>query len=103
MQHNQDQLINSLRTRRIKRLTDLRRVERIFAHIKTPEMTESMTSGWLYYVNSNNLLNEIRCLTSNYSFSSECLDEAKLLVVEDPQSSRSWNFCWLVLIKIESE
>ena len=62
-----------------------------------------MTSAWAYYVNSNNLLNELRGLTRNYPFSSELLDEAKWQVIGDPESARSWNYCWLVLSKIQSE
>lgn len=62
-----------------------------------------MTAAWAHYVNSNNLLNELRGLTKSYPFSSECLDEAKDLVVADPQSVRSWNYCWLVLLKIDKE
>lgn len=55
------------------------------------------------YVNSNNLLTDLRRLTRNYPFSSECLTEAKKRVGEDPTSTRSWNYCWLVLAKIESD
>ena len=35
--------------------------------------------------------------------SSELLDEAKCLVHHDHASNRSWNYCWLVLEKIEAE
>lgn len=62
-----------------------------------------MTSAWAHYVNSNNLLQELRALTRRIPFSSECLDEAKAQVVADPASVRSWNYCWLVLVKIEKE
>lgn len=62
-----------------------------------------MTSAWAHYVNSNNLLSELRGLTQRIPFSSECVDEAKSLVIADPASVRSWNFCWLVLVKIEKE
>jgi hypothetical protein len=80
-----------------------------------------MTAAWAHYVDSNNLLNELRGLTKNYPFSSDLLDEAKVacprlsapkradslcpqrLVVSDPASVRSWNYCWLVLLKIEKE
>jgi hypothetical protein len=37
-----------------------------------------MTAAWAHYVNSNNLLNELRGLTKNYPFSSDLLDEAKV-------------------------
>jgi hypothetical protein len=77
-----------------------------------------------YYVNSHGLLTELRGLTKNYPFryftnsalldfrqlvghtdrnSTDCLEEAKRRVYSDPQSNRSWNFCWLVLSKIQSE
>lgn len=62
-----------------------------------------MTSAWAHYVNSNNFLSELRGLTKNYPFSSECLDEAKWKVIGDPASARSWNYCWLVLTKIQTE
>jgi hypothetical protein len=35
--------------------------------------------------------------------SSDCLDEAKRRVYADPSSNRSWNVCWLVLVKIQTE
>ena len=102
-QNNKDQLIHSLRTHRVNTITELRRIEKIFAYLDSAEVTEPMTSPWAHYVNSNNLLNELRGLTRTYPFSSECLDEAKQLVVRDPSSVRSWNYCWLVLVKMERE
>ena len=78
-------------------------MERVFASLNSAEVTEPMTSAWAHYVNSNSLLNELRGLTKNYPFSSECLDEAKWLVIGDPASTRSWNYCWLVLTKIQSQ
>ncbi|ETN40772.1 uncharacterized protein HMPREF1541_05052 [Cyphellophora europaea CBS 101466] len=102
-QNNKDQLIQSLRTHRVNTITELRRIEKIFAYLDSAEVTEPMTSAWRHYVNSNNLLNELRGLTKRIPFSSECLDEAKQLVVNDPNSVRSWNFCWLVLVKMERE
>ncbi|KAK4936303.1 hypothetical protein LTR10_022780 [Elasticomyces elasticus] len=101
--NNKDQLIQSLRTHRVNTITELRRIEKIFAFLDSAEVTEPMTSAWAHYVNSNNLLNELRGLTKTYPFSSECLDEAKAMVVRDPSSVRSWNYCWLVLIKMERE
>ncbi|KAH0538200.1 hypothetical protein FGG08_005169 [Glutinoglossum americanum] len=100
---DKDQLINSLRTHRVNTLTELRRIEKIFAHFDQAEFSEPMTTAWAYYVNSNNFLSELRGLTRNYPFSSECLDEAKWKVIEDPASTRSWNYCWLVLMKIQNE
>ncbi|KAK4954832.1 hypothetical protein LTR10_007024 [Elasticomyces elasticus] len=57
----------------------------------------------MYFVNSNSLLTELRGLTRNYPFSSECLDEAKRRVHADPASNRSWNYCWLVLAKAHTD
>lgn len=36
-------------------------------------------------------------------FSSECLDDAKRRVHQDPASNRSWNYCWLVLAKTHTD
>ncbi|KAF2237839.1 hypothetical protein EV356DRAFT_573845 [Viridothelium virens] len=102
-QAEKDQLIAALRTKRINTLLELRRVERMFAQLGTPDLTEPMTTAWQYYVNSNQLLNELRSLTRNYPFSSACLDDAKQRVYQDPASNRSWNYCWLVLIKIHND
>ena len=78
-------------------ITELRRIEKIFAHMNSAEgglgigaqnqswpvltfllVTQPMTAAWAHYVNSNNLLNELRGLTKNYPFSSDLLDEAKV-------------------------
>jgi hypothetical protein len=102
-QNDKEQLINSLRTHKVNTITELRRIEKIFAYLNSREVTEPMTAAWAHYVNSNNLLNELRGLTKQYPFSSEALDEAKAMVVRDPNSVRSWNYCWLVLQKIDKE
>lgn len=106
-------LVASLRTRRVNTLTELRRIERnlvpaninqSFDNSTIPnEIVEPLASAWLHYVYSNNLLSELRNLTRSCMFSSELLDEAKMLVTTDPESGRSWNFAWLVLNKIENE
>ncbi len=101
--NDKEQLIRSLRTHRINTLTELRRIEKLFASNNASDVTEAMTSAWAHYVNSNNLLSELRGMTKNYPFSSECLDEAKWQVIGDPASVRSWNYCWLILTKIKSE
>ncbi|KAL9106778.1 MAG: hypothetical protein Q9227_008200 [Pyrenula ochraceoflavens] len=98
-----DRIINALRSHRINTITELRRVEKTCAHVNHPGIIEAMTSAWAYYVNSNNLLSELRGLTGSYPFSSACLDEAKWAVLQDPNSARSWNYCWLVLTKIQTE
>lgn len=97
------QLIRSLQTHKVNTLTELRRIEKIFEGASSAETAEPMTSAWAHYVNSNQLLSELRALTKNYPFSSECLDEAKWRVVEDSANNRSRNYCWLVLNKIRKE
>ncbi|KAL6721847.1 hypothetical protein ACLMJK_000952 [Lecanora helva] len=103
LKNDKEQLIRSLRTHRVNTLTELRRIEKLFASNNAADVTEAMTSAWAHYVNSNNLLSELRGMTKNYPFSSECLDEAKWQVIGDPASTRSWNYCWLILTKIKSD
>ena len=87
------------------------------------QSAEADHSKGVYYVNSNSLLTELRSSTKNYPFrydgiicllrpeylannatrSSECLDEGKRRVHQDPASNRSWNYCWLVLAKIHTD
>lgn len=102
-QNDKLQLLNALNSHRYNTVTDLRRVERVLAYLNDAEVTEPMTRAWRYYVDSHNFLSELRGLTRNYLFSSECLDEAKILVQQDPASIRSWNYCWLILVKIQRE
>ncbi|KAK4663740.1 hypothetical protein QC763_611070 [Podospora pseudopauciseta] len=101
------QIIESLLTHRINTLTELCRVERLVANAETEEdqlaFQEPMTSAWIYYVESNQMLSELRGLTPNYAFSGEMLTYAQGLVRNDPQSNRSWNFAWMVLEKITEE
>jgi hypothetical protein len=87
----------------VNTVTELRRIEKLFASLDPEEVREPLRDAWAYYVNSNNLLSELRGLTRNYPFSSECLDEAKSLVIGDPASACSWNYCWLVLMKTRNE
>ncbi|KAI9641934.1 hypothetical protein NHQ30_009803 [Ciborinia camelliae] len=105
-QENTAQLIESLNTHRVNTLTELCRIEKIAAESNAEEaqlFQQHMTAAWTYYVTSNNLLNELRNLTPNYAFSSELLDDSKWKVSHDPNSNRSWNYAWLVLIKINDE
>ncbi len=105
-QQNTAQLIESLNTHRVNTLTELCRIERVAATASDEDalaFQEPMTSAWTYYVTSNNLLNELRGLTRNYPFSSEALDMAKWRVNNDPESNRSWNYAWLVLVKMRDE
>ncbi|KAI4146603.1 MAG: hypothetical protein LQ340_005869 [Diploschistes diacapsis] len=94
-------LIKSLEAHSVNTLVELRRIEKVL--VGATDATGPMTNAWAHYVNSNNLLSELRGLTKSYPFSSECLDEAKWMVISDPQSSRSWNYCWLVLQKAENQ
>ena len=68
----------------------------------TDEM-EAITNAWARYVTTNNLLNELRGLTKNYPFSSERLDEAKWMVLDDPERTTNRNYCWLILQMVERE
>lgn len=61
-----------------------------------------MNDAWSHYVSSHNLLNELRGVTKNYPFSSQCLDEAKSKVSTSP-TKRDQNYCWLVLARIRSQ
>lgn len=79
-------LINALNERRVNTIGELRRIERIFASLGHPDLTEPMTSACqcineypssdvekltkpgVYYVNSNSLLTELRGLTKQYPF-----------------------------------
>ncbi|KAL8826607.1 MAG: hypothetical protein Q9170_007335, partial [Blastenia crenularia] len=96
---DKDRLLRSLRSHSINTLPELRRIERIFAVLNAPDTVEPMQTAWIYYVNSNNLLNELRGLTKTYPFSSECLDEAKARV--SGSLGGSGNFCWKVLKVVE--
>ncbi|OQO07143.1 hypothetical protein B0A48_07711 [Cryoendolithus antarcticus] len=96
-------LIEALNEHRINTVGELRRIERIFAAIGSPDLTQPMTTAWMYYVTSNSLLTELRRLTPDYPFSSELLTEARSRVHTDPSSNRSWNYCWLTLAKIHTD
>ena len=95
--------MKSLENHTVNQLIELRRIEKLLASGRTPDVTKALTNAWAHYVNSNNLLSELRGLTSSYPFSSECLDEAKWMVISDASSARSWNYCWLVLQKVKNQ
>ena len=95
-----------METHRVNTLTELCRIERVAAGSSEEDQRAfqgPMTQAWTYYVTSNNLLNELRGLTRNYPFSSAALDDAKWRVSNDVESNRSWNYAWLVLIKLRDE
>lgn len=100
-----NQLHLTLRNRNVNTLTELRRIERTLSSLQNfaAEHMPEMTNAWSNYVNTNNLLSELRGLTRQYPFSSELLEDAKTRVFNDASSSRSWNFAWLILVKIRNE
>ena len=103
-QTDKERLLRALRTHSINTLPELRRIEKIFTSLGATNTTQGMKNAWIYYVNSNNLLNELRGLTKDYPFSSECLNEAKTRVSSSPTTEgRSQNYCWLVLERIKSQ
>ncbi|KAF2969737.1 hypothetical protein GQX73_g3841 [Xylaria multiplex] len=101
------QMIESLRNHTVNTLTELCRIERVATSCESEEemqaFQEPMASAWDHYVNSNQLLLELRGLTRNYPVSSSLIDEARGLVSEDPNSNRSWNLAWLCLVTIRDK
>ncbi|KAK5725810.1 hypothetical protein LTR15_004000 [Elasticomyces elasticus] len=124
-------LIVALNEHRINTIGELRRVERIFATLGSPDLTQPMTAAYtlkrLTTDWSRGIFRQLKQSTygttrahSQLSFqvksaeghlygrmlmisSSECLDEAKRRVHADPASNRSWNYCWLVLAKAHTD
>ncbi|KAI0099870.1 hypothetical protein GGR51DRAFT_387160 [Nemania sp. FL0031] len=103
-QSSTKQMIESLRNHTVNTLTELCRIERAAVSCETEEemqaFQEPLAAAWDNYVISNQLLLELRGLTRNYPVSSSLVEEARLLVAEDPSSARSWNMAWLCLVKI---
>jgi hypothetical protein len=141
------QLVRALQTHQVNTLEGLRRIERIFASIGTPDVTGPMTSACKYapfcfgsdpwrvtktqlLILNRGLLRQLQHVTDGIAridpelpfqvnkspahsppfhlrqptfSSSQCLSDAKQRVYTDPSSNRSWNFCWLVLTKIQTE
>lgn len=97
-------MIESLRNHTVNTLTELCRIERAAVACESEEemqaFQEPLAAAWDYYVSSHQLLLELRGLTRNYPVSSSLVEEARLLVGEDPNSARSWNMAWLCLVKI---
>ena len=100
-------LIESLETHRVNTLTELCRIERAAASCEdeadAQAFQEPMTAAWEHYVNSNQLLSELRGLTANYPFCGDLVSDAVARVRNDPDSNRSWNLAWLCLVKISEE
>jgi hypothetical protein len=85
-QAEKDQYIHALRTHQINTVVELRRIEKAFAVLGTPDVSEPMTAACKrtrqigpslellicaagsYYVDSHGLLTELRGLTRNYPF-----------------------------------
>ncbi|KAL8639959.1 MAG: hypothetical protein Q9228_003073 [Teloschistes exilis] len=97
---NKALLLRSLNAHSINTLPELRRIERIFAALNAPDTKQPMKAAWVYYVNYHNLLNELRGMTRQYPFSSECLDDAKRRVAQGGGTSQG-NLCWQVLMKVK--
>ncbi|GAW26670.1 hypothetical protein SAMD00023353_4200850 [Rosellinia necatrix] len=97
-------MIESLQNHTVNTLTELCRIERTAIATETEQerqaFQEPLAAAWDYYVNSNQLLLELRGLTRNYPASSSLVDEARQLVADDPNSIQSWNLAWLCLVKI---
>jgi len=95
-------MIESLQNHKVNTLTELCRIERVAASCDNVEeaqaFQEPMATAWDYYVNSNQLLLELRGLSRNYPVQSSLVEEARLLVQNDPNSGRSWNLAWLCLV-----
>ncbi|RPA99042.1 hypothetical protein L873DRAFT_1828197 [Choiromyces venosus 120613-1] len=97
-----NQMLHTLRSHRVNTLTELRRIEKVLASINNIEYCTVMRDAWNHYVGSN-FLNELRGLTRQYPFSNELLENSKWRVYNDPTSNRSWNFAWLLLIKMKND
>lgn len=60
-----------------------------------------MTTAWIHYVTSHQLVTELRGLTPNYPLTGDMARDAYSRVREDPNSNRSWNLAWLCLTKMK--
>ncbi|KAF9875187.1 hypothetical protein CkaCkLH20_07453 [Colletotrichum karsti] len=107
VQRSIQQLIESLETHRVNTLTELCRIERVAATCENEEdalaFQGPMTAAWDYYVNSNQLLTELRGLTRSYPLCTDILYDAHVRVRNDPDSNKSWNLAWLCLTKIQED
>lgn len=97
-------MIESLQNHTVNTLTELCRIERCAMTRESEAERQAfqgpLAAAWDYYVNSNQLLLEMRGLTRNYPAASSLIEEARDLVGLDPNSSQSWNLAWLCLVKI---
>ena len=84
-----NQMRQTLRSRRVNTLTELRRIESVLTTLPSfsNELIHEVTDSWGYYVSSNNFLNELRGLTRQYPFSNELLEDAKVRVLNDPAAA----------------
>ncbi|KAI2632860.1 hypothetical protein GGS21DRAFT_491363 [Xylaria nigripes] len=101
------QMTEWLQSRKIRTLSELCRIERFVMELEDEEEKRSVTAhlaaAWDSYVDSNQLLVELRGLTRNYPVSVGLQDEARRSVSDDANSIRSWNQAWLCLVKIRDE
>lgn len=63
-------------------------------------LQKPLALAWIHHVTSNQLLSELRGLTTKYPFSADLLHEAHLRVRADSNNSSSWNLAWLCLTNI---
>ncbi|KAI1824967.1 hypothetical protein F4861DRAFT_538422 [Xylaria intraflava] len=101
------QMTGWLQSNRVRTLVELCRVERHVVDLKDEKdkqrITGLMAMAWDFYMDGNQLLVELRGLTRNYPVSASLLEEARRMVVDDPNSPRSWNLAWLCLVKIRDQ
>ncbi|OAA36636.1 hypothetical protein NOR_07436 [Metarhizium rileyi] len=101
------QLIETLNTHRVNTLTELVRIERLAASCTDPNdaaaFQKPMTTAWVHYVTSHQLVSELRGLTPNYPITGDVVRDAYSRVREDPGSNRSWNLAWLCLSKMKDD
>ena len=62
-----------------------------------------MREAWIYYVESNTLLNELRGLTKTYPFGEGCLDDAKNCVAGNGGNRGQGGRCLKVLKEIKEK
>lgn len=96
-------MLHTLRSHCVNTLTELRRIEKALTSVNASDYSVPMTDAWNHYVSSNNFFSELRGLTRQYPFSTDLLENAKWRVYNDPNSSKSWNFVWLLLMKFKNE
>lgn len=62
---------------------------------------QAVSDAWTHYVDSRNLLTELRGLTREYPFSVELVDEGRRCAEESGRMSVSWCLAWVVLLELK--